>query len=154
MGFELNINGKIYRVKCGFSSITGTKDSDYSNNVNLRICVFDENNNKIKLDKNDYAAEKICDFIQNCINGQDTCYWDFNKPNRHFEDKSEQNMTNRDWLNSLSNEDFVKWCLDRDFWDSEKSKYRNPYPRLETIKFSYTSSRHGLLDWLSKAKLK
>jgi len=61
-------------------------------------------------------------------------------------------MTNRDWVNSLSDEDFVKWCLDRDFWDSEKSNLSDPHPRLETIKFSYTSSRYGLLDWLSKER--
>lgn len=88
-GFELNINDKVYRVRCEVASMTGTKDPIYSNNVHLKICVFDENYNGIKLDKNDYVAEKICDFIQNCINGQDSCYWNWNEPNRHFEEKGE-----------------------------------------------------------------
>ena len=34
-------------------------------------------------------------------------------------------MTNREWLNTLSNEDFVKWCFDEEVIDFEtlKSEY-------------------------------
>ena len=61
-------------------------------------------------------------------------------------------MTNREWLNTLNNEDFVKWCLDREVIDFKTFKSENPSPRLETIKYSYTSSRGGLLDWLGKER--
>ena len=88
-GFELNINGHKYRFRCDGVSMTKTKNCFYSNNVNLQISVFDEDNNRIKLDGDSYVAEKVSDFIRNCINGQDSCYWDWYEPNRHLKDKSE-----------------------------------------------------------------
>ena len=62
-------------------------------------------------------------------------------------------MTNREWLNSLSNEDFIKWCLDPEVVDFKTLKSENPSPRLESIKYRYTSSRHGLLDWLNEERV-
>ena len=84
MGFELSINGKKYLVKCDTSIITNTSERDTSNKVNLRIRVF-EDGEFIKLDRDSYVAEKITDFIRNCINGQDNIYWDWDEPNRHLD---------------------------------------------------------------------
>ena len=92
MGFELNINEHKYRVRCDIAIMTGTQDRDYSNNVNLKSCVYDENNKMIKLDRRSYVAEKISDFIRNCINGQDTIYWNWDKPNRHLDNRSEYDI--------------------------------------------------------------
>lgn len=89
MGFELNINGSKYRVRCDTAIMTNTAERDTSNKVNLRISVFDENGKFVKLDKDSYVAEKVSDFIRNCINGQDSIYWDWNEPNRHLKDKGE-----------------------------------------------------------------
>ena len=89
MGFELNINGSKYRVKCDTATMTGTAERDTSNKVSLRISVFNEDGEFIKLDKDSYVAEKVSDFIRNCINGQDSCYWDWNEPNRHLKDTGE-----------------------------------------------------------------
>lgn len=85
-GFELSICDKIYRVRVDYSLVGGTSERDYSNRVNMLISVYNEKGEKIKLDKNSYVAEKVGDFIRNSVNGQDSCYWDFNKPNRHFEE--------------------------------------------------------------------
>lgn len=84
MGFELSINGKKYLVKCDTSIIANTSERDTSNKVNLRIRVF-EDGEFIKLDRDGYVAEKITDFIRNCINGQDNVYWDWDEPNRHLD---------------------------------------------------------------------
>lgn len=89
MGFELNINGNKYRVRCDTVVMTNTAERDTSNKINLRISVFNEDGEFIKLDKDSYVAEKISDFIRNCINGQDSCYWNWDEPNRHLKDKSE-----------------------------------------------------------------
>lgn len=84
MGFELKINNKTYFIKCDTSIIINTSERNTSNKVNLRLRVF-EDGKFIKLDRDSYVAEKITDFIRNCINGQDTIYWDWNEPNRHLE---------------------------------------------------------------------
>lgn len=87
-GFEIYVNDKKYRVRVDYARIGGTSASDYSNRVEMLISVYNEKGEKIKLDKLSYVAEKVGDFIRNSVNGQDTCYWDFDKPNRHLrEDK-------------------------------------------------------------------
>lgn len=69
-------------------------------------------------------------------------------------------MTNREWLNTLSNEDFVKWCLNeentiiRPSYTADKMyKICEPTPKLETIKYQYTSSYDGLLKWLDEERI-
>lgn len=89
MGFELNINDHKYRVRCDASIMTNTAERDVSNKVTLRIMVFNEDGEFIKLDKDSYVAEKVSDFIRNCINGQDSCYWDWDEPSRHLKDKGD-----------------------------------------------------------------
>lgn len=83
-GFELYVNDKKYRVRVDYARIGGTSASGYSNRVEMLISVYNEKGEKIKLDKSSYVAEKVGDFIRNSVNGQDTCYWDFDKPNRHL----------------------------------------------------------------------
>ena len=65
-------------------------------------------------------------------------------------------MTNREWLNTLSDEDFVKWCLAEGnmVFDFAKNDYEimQPYPTLHTIKYSFTSSYDALLKWLGEER--
>lgn len=68
-------------------------------------------------------------------------------------------MTNREWLNTLSNEDFAKWCLKeetvRHIFDKSKNisyEINEPTPKLETIRKEYTSSYDGLLKWLNEER--
>ena len=61
-------------------------------------------------------------------------------------------MTNREWLATLSDEEFAYWCL----FDSELDnnlKPIQPYPTLNTIKYTWTSSYDGLLDFLKKERI-
>lgn len=48
-------------------------------------------------------------------------------------------MTNREWVNSLSNEDFVTWLVGPIEWDSEMEEYKEPHPRLEYLKRTNTN---------------
>ena len=59
-------------------------------------------------------------------------------------------MTNREWLNSLSNEDFVKWLLDGEIWNG--SQFEEPYPKLETLKYQATQADKHLIEWLKQEK--
>ena len=83
-GFEITVNKKTYFVVCDFASIFNTKDDHHSNNIKLCISVFSDGK-LIKVDKNSYLAEKLCDLIKNSINGQDTIYWNPDGKNRHFD---------------------------------------------------------------------
>ena len=89
-GFEIYINNKKYLVRAGLTRLKSTGCYGVSNEVTMFITVYDENNKMIRLDKDSYAAEKIGDFIKNSVNGQDSCYWSFDKPNRHFKEESEE----------------------------------------------------------------
>ena len=89
-GFELCINNKKYLVRVDYARVQSTTYDEASNKVEMFINVYDENNKRIRLDKDSYVAEKIGDFIKNSVNGQDTCYWDFYAPNRHFKEESEE----------------------------------------------------------------
>ena len=60
-------------------------------------------------------------------------------------------MNNREWLATLSNDDFAKWCCTQEevaFGYEPKE----PTPRLDTIKYRYSSSYLGLLKWLSEER--
>ena len=61
-------------------------------------------------------------------------------------------MTNREWLNTLSDEDFAKWCVSEEQTDYNTMEVYQPCPRLNTIKFWSTSSYDGLLKWLKEER--
>ena len=61
-------------------------------------------------------------------------------------------MTNREWLNSLSDDDFAIWCIEAEEFNSEATKFKQPTPRLHQIRFSYTSSLYGLKEWLKQER--
>ena len=66
-------------------------------------------------------------------------------------------MTNREWLRTLSDEEFTKWCLHEEYgnFDFQKNTYirEQPSPRLETLKFTSTSSYNALLKWLKEERI-
>lgn len=66
-------------------------------------------------------------------------------------------MTNREWLNSLSDEDFAKWCVSKEvdtlvYYDLPCVRFDEPTPRLDTLKGLFTSSSAGLLKWLKEER--
>lgn len=60
-------------------------------------------------------------------------------------------MTNREWLNNLTDEEFAYWCLFPSELDKDMKPVQ-PYPTLENIKYAWTSSYDGLLDFLKSKR--
>ena len=63
-------------------------------------------------------------------------------------------MTNREWLNSLTDEEFTSWMCDDEELDYEKNENYPPSPKWATIRGRYTSSKLGLLIWLKQEREK
>ena len=71
-------------------------------------------------------------------------------------------MTNREWLNTLSNEDFAKWAAEPNVDPFELKKVKGKfvvdkindplYPRLRQILLESTYSFYSLIEWLSKER--
>lgn len=51
-------------------------------------------------------------------------------------------MTNREWLNTLSDEEFAEWCRSEDIFGS----LNHLYPHLSTVK-------SNLIEWLKQDKI-
>ena len=62
-------------------------------------------------------------------------------------------MTNREWLNSLTNDEFANWLCDA-MYDEDLSRKlgTDVYIGISQIKFAYTDSRLGLKQWLGERK--
>ena len=61
-------------------------------------------------------------------------------------------MTNREWLNSLSDEDFVKWLTENEIFDEKAYKCLEPTPKYDTLKWRWTSTALGLTEWLKQER--
>jgi len=61
-------------------------------------------------------------------------------------------MTNREWLNSLTDEDFIKWLIDSETFDEKTYKCFEPSPKYDTLKWSWTSTALGLAEWLKEER--
>jgi len=69
-------------------------------------------------------------------------------------------MTNREWLATLTDEEFADWALfdpvPFSFRKNEEGKYvldskpDKVYPRLNELRRRYTSSFQGLIEWLGQ----
>lgn len=83
-GFKIIINDTEYLVRCNWIVKSNTP-----NTFRMELDVFEDcdYDKPVKVGKNSYLEEKITDFIRNCINGQDTLYWNPDGTNRHLEEK-------------------------------------------------------------------
>lgn len=61
-------------------------------------------------------------------------------------------MTNREWLNSLTDEEFADWCCGQDVIDGRTFKPIGVYPKLNGIKFRHLDSLIGLREWLKEER--
>lgn len=63
-------------------------------------------------------------------------------------------MTNREWLQSLTDDEFAEWLFDDSgyIWDYEKNemKPRKWVPTFRSLCREYRSSYHGVKDWLKE----
>jgi len=57
-------------------------------------------------------------------------------------------MTNRDYLNALTNEQFASWCVDEETSILKNGQYQfsSPSPKLES--FKQNSTKQELITWL------
>lgn len=66
-------------------------------------------------------------------------------------------MTNREWLSTLSDDDFIIWLFRNDVivgLTKNKTIYEQPSPRLQWFKYAYTDTKRALKDWLKQERKK
>jgi len=81
-GEIIKINGVEYKIRVGYSFEEKVSRRNEFLGIKLGITVLDVKQNKVLMweeIKKTYLSEKICDYVQNTINGQKTFYWDWNK---------------------------------------------------------------------------
>lgn len=61
-------------------------------------------------------------------------------------------MTNREWVNNMTDEEFADWCCNEEIVDWSTGRNCGITPKLRTIKMSYTSSEGGLRIWLKQER--
>ena len=62
-------------------------------------------------------------------------------------------MTNREWINSLTDEEFADWATGEDAWDYQSMRPFGLYPHRRNIESQTTSSYHGILFWLRQERV-
>ena len=88
-GFRIKINNHEYHIVCEFADFAKNFKLPSANMaLEIRVCKDGKQTPIEKLDS--YAKEKISDFVENTINGQDTCYWDWNGTNRHSQEETKK----------------------------------------------------------------
>ena len=80
-GFVINVSGHEYRVMCERAVFMKTGGFRMA----LLVRVFADGKKTELKELDDYAKEKISDYIENTVNGQDTLYWDPDGTNRHLD---------------------------------------------------------------------
>ena len=61
-------------------------------------------------------------------------------------------MTNREWLNSLTDEEFASWACDEEEFDFKNNVYAQPSPKRRRLEFKYNDAKGGLLMWLKQER--
>ena len=81
-GEVIKINGVEYKIRVDHSFEEKVSRRNEFLGIKLGITVLDVKRNKVltwEEIKKTYLSEKICDYVQNTINGQKAFYWDWNK---------------------------------------------------------------------------
>ena len=63
-------------------------------------------------------------------------------------------MTNREWLESLKNNELVAWLLYDEDFDPETYEMVEPTPRLSSIKRMGINAEYSLKEWLEEERIK
>lgn len=61
-------------------------------------------------------------------------------------------MTNREWLESLTDDELVEWMLLGEFFDPQKLKMADPTPKLYTIVRRGINAKYSLKEWLKEER--
>ena len=62
-------------------------------------------------------------------------------------------MTNREWLNTLSDDEFISWLLESDHHVSQNGKFEQPFPKLQTVSTGYPNPLLKLKNWLKAERI-
>lgn len=62
-------------------------------------------------------------------------------------------MTNRQWLETLTDEELADWATGEDCYDINLNKYIGLYPHRKNVEYQYTSSYGGILLWLKQKRV-
>ena len=113
----------------------------------------------------DATIEDFCE--KHCRNGacdEETCDYcaypdvlEFFEKSKHVlleaTDAKEKKMTNREWLETLTDEEFADWATGCDNWDWENNKPLGLHPHRRNIESQYTSAYGGILLWLRQERI-
>ena len=61
-------------------------------------------------------------------------------------------MTNKEWLNSLTDEEFASWVCDEEVFDFNNNVYTQPSPKWRSLMYQYNDSKGGLIMWLKQER--
>lgn len=61
-------------------------------------------------------------------------------------------MTNREWLQTLTDDELVEWLVCDEEYDRKAMKPKEPTPRLSTIKYASISVTASLKEWLKEER--
>ena len=61
-------------------------------------------------------------------------------------------MTNREWINSLSDDDFIAWLLELDHHVSQNGHFPQPFPKLQTISTGTSNPQLKIKIWLNEER--
>ena len=61
-------------------------------------------------------------------------------------------MTNRQWLESLTDEELADWCTGEDNWNVITGEYIGLYPHRKNVEYQYPASYGGVLLWLKQKR--
>lgn len=62
-------------------------------------------------------------------------------------------MTNREWLETLTDEEFADWATGEDCYDPHTNKCIGLHPHRKNVGNQYTSSYGGILSWLKQKRV-
>ena len=63
-------------------------------------------------------------------------------------------MRNREWLHTLTDDEFIVWLLYDEYFNPEMDKMAEPTPRLSTIKRMGINTEYSLKEWLNEERRK
>lgn len=61
-------------------------------------------------------------------------------------------MTNREWLATLTDEEFIEWLFNDSSWDWETMSSRKISPTFREVSSTNISSRGGMKIWLKEER--
>lgn len=62
-------------------------------------------------------------------------------------------MTNREWLNNLSDDEFIVWLLETDHHVTQNGSFSQPSPKFQTVSTGTSNPYMKLKYWLGTERI-